>query len=135
MSSFVDPNVLAVAEQLRRRADAGFLKYGTTTERTDIDLLGWIQHAQEEALDLAVYLERIKAELRRPLEALEEEIADAALMAARLAPIPVLDAVPEKTAPAPLRRYAATIARTLVLSWTGATLSIVLWLLLLAFKQ
>jgi len=59
----VDNNVEAVREMLKTRMETGLKKYGVTTERTDIDLLGWLQHAQEEALDLAVYLERIKSEL------------------------------------------------------------------------
>ena len=59
-----DKNVEAVRQALYDRMQAGYKKYGVTTERTDIDLLGWIQHAQEEVLDLAVYLERIKAEIK-----------------------------------------------------------------------
>jgi hypothetical protein len=59
-----DKNVEAVREMLKSRMEVGFKKYGVTTERADIDLLGWLQHAQEEALDLAVYLERIKSELK-----------------------------------------------------------------------
>jgi hypothetical protein len=42
---------------------AGYQKYGVTTERVDIDLAGWLQHLQEELLDAAVYVERIKREL------------------------------------------------------------------------
>lgn len=60
----IDVNVEGVVEQLRARSKAGLEKYGVTTERQDIDLLGWVQHAQEEVMDLAVYLERIKAELK-----------------------------------------------------------------------
>lgn len=60
----MDKNVSEVVTQLFERADRGLSKYGTTTERTDIDLLGWLQHAQEECLDLAVYLQRIKQDLK-----------------------------------------------------------------------
>jgi hypothetical protein len=59
----VDGNVAGVMFQLARRADAGFAKYGTTTERTDISLTGWLQHLQEELMDASVYVERIKKEL------------------------------------------------------------------------
>lgn len=45
------------------RMQSGLAKYGTTTERTDIDLFGWLQHLQEELLDAAVYVERIKQEV------------------------------------------------------------------------
>jgi hypothetical protein len=43
--------------------EVGFKKYGVTTERKDIDLLGWLQHLQEELLDAAVYIERLKQEV------------------------------------------------------------------------
>jgi hypothetical protein len=42
---------------------AGHAKYGVTTERTDISLAGWLQHLQEELLDAAVYVERLKRDL------------------------------------------------------------------------
>lgn len=42
------------------RAELGKNKYGTTMERTDLSLEDWLTHAQEEALDLAIYLEKIK---------------------------------------------------------------------------
>jgi hypothetical protein len=57
-----DKNVEAVITQMRSRAEIGYKKYGVTTERTDIDFLGWVQHAQEEAMDFIVYLERLKQE-------------------------------------------------------------------------
>jgi hypothetical protein len=49
----------AVAEKLQKRAEAGLAKYGVTMERTDLSRLDWLIHAQEEAMDLAVYLERL----------------------------------------------------------------------------
>ena len=41
------------------RAEVGEKKYGTTMDRTDLSTTDWIKHAQEEAMDLAVYLEKI----------------------------------------------------------------------------
>ena len=41
------------------RAEVGGKKYGTTMERTDLSTIDWVKHAQEEAMDLAVYLEKI----------------------------------------------------------------------------
>jgi hypothetical protein len=64
MPTAPDPNVERVREALRVRSVAGMLKYGVTTERCDIDLRGWLQHLQEELLDAAVYIERIKQELK-----------------------------------------------------------------------
>lgn len=53
----VDANVEAVRAKLLARSEVGLRKYGTTTERTDLGPVAWLRHAQEEALDLAVYLE------------------------------------------------------------------------------
>tara|TARA_R110002167_G_scaffold191200_1_gene393595 strand:- start:70 stop:306 length:237 start_codon:yes stop_codon:yes gene_type:complete len=41
------------------RAEVGKKKYGTTMERVDLSSLEWLIHAQEEAMDLAVYLEKL----------------------------------------------------------------------------
>jgi hypothetical protein len=48
-----------VIDRIRERAMRGVQKYGTTMERRDLSRLDWLRHAQEEALDLAVYLERL----------------------------------------------------------------------------
>lgn len=55
----IDPIVEAVREKLKQRSQAGFLKYGTTLARGDLSRTRWLLHAQEEALDLANYLERL----------------------------------------------------------------------------
>lgn len=60
-----DNNVNAVIAAYKARAAKGFAKYGTTTERTDVDLLGWLQHLQEELMDATVYIERLKKELQK----------------------------------------------------------------------
>jgi len=49
----------SVCDKILERADVGKLKYGTTMERTDLNRLEWLNHAQEEALDLAVYLQKL----------------------------------------------------------------------------
>ena len=59
-----DENVFNVVCQYAERAQKGFKKYGTTTERTDIDLVGWLQHLQEELMDATIYIERLKSELK-----------------------------------------------------------------------
>lgn len=59
----MDKIVSSVIEQIKQRSEAGFNKYGTNMERTDLSLIDWLQHAQEEAMDLAIYLERIKQDL------------------------------------------------------------------------
>ena len=57
-----DPVVECVLEKLRLRSLVGHKKYGSLMDRTDLDTLAWLRHAQEEALDLAVYLERLQYE-------------------------------------------------------------------------
>ena len=54
----------AVIDQIRKRRDAGRSKYGTTMERTDLSILQWVQHAQEEAMDFSIYLEKLKRVLK-----------------------------------------------------------------------
>jgi hypothetical protein len=49
----------AVAKKLQDRAAIGKNKYGVTMERTDLTDIDWLKHAQEEAMDLAVYLEKL----------------------------------------------------------------------------
>jgi len=47
-----------VIGKLRQRAELGKKKYNTTMERKDLTRKAWLIHAQEEALDLAVYLQK-----------------------------------------------------------------------------
>ena len=61
-----DQNVTSVIEQLRNREKAGLIKYGTNTERTDLETIEWLQHLQEELMDGAVYIERLKRDLSQP---------------------------------------------------------------------
>ena len=53
-----------VAKQLLDRAKVGENKYGTTMERNDLSLMEWFQHLQEELLDAAVYVEKLKQEVQ-----------------------------------------------------------------------
>jgi hypothetical protein len=41
------------------REKKGFSEYNHTMDRTDLTKEEWIQHAYEEALDLALYLKKI----------------------------------------------------------------------------
>jgi hypothetical protein len=59
-----DSVVYRIAHLLKTRSETGIRKYGTTLDRTDLSVKQWIDHAIEEALDLALYLERIKSELK-----------------------------------------------------------------------
>ena len=53
-----DKNVLNVMARFKERSEAGIKKYQTTLERTDLSTLEWLTHAQEEAMDFVLYLER-----------------------------------------------------------------------------
>jgi len=58
-----------VINQFAIRSKKGVEKYGVTLERNDIDLLGWVQHLQEELMDAVLYVERIKDELQNQTQA------------------------------------------------------------------
>ena len=60
----VDRIVIQVLNQIADRSEKGLEKYGTNLERTDLETLDWIQHAQEEAMDLCLYLERLKEQIK-----------------------------------------------------------------------
>ena len=63
-----DFNVERVRRMLKERSMVGLNKYGTTTMRTDLDILDWIQHLQEELCDAAVYCEVLKNRMRDDLK-------------------------------------------------------------------
>ena len=58
-----------VCTKITQRANVGKKKYGTTMDRKDLTKPQWLKHAQEEAMDLAVYLEKL-------IEEIEEEEND-----------------------------------------------------------
>ena len=58
-----DSNVEAVINSIREREERGMSKYGVNTDRTDLSTLEWLQHLQEELMDGAVYIERLKKDL------------------------------------------------------------------------
>ena len=59
-----DKIVNTVIKRMVDRSAVGMVKYGVTMERKDIDTIGWIDHAIEEALDFACYLERLKQDIQ-----------------------------------------------------------------------
>ena len=52
-----DTNVEKNRELLLQRSNAGVVKYGMTTDANPFELRDWLQHALEEALDMANYLQ------------------------------------------------------------------------------
>lgn len=59
-----DSIVFSIVSQFVKRSEIGKSKYGTTLDRTDLSVLDWIQHAQEEHMDAILYLEKLKQELK-----------------------------------------------------------------------
>ena len=55
-----DTVVESVIQQFKTRSEIGIQKYNTTLDRTDLNRFEWLQHAQEEAMDLILYLEKLK---------------------------------------------------------------------------
>ena len=48
-----------VCKKIAQRAEVGKSKYGVTMETAPLSRLEWLIHAQEEAMDLAVYLQKL----------------------------------------------------------------------------
>ncbi len=57
-----DTIVESVIKQFKERSERGIAKYGVTLNREDLSTLQWLEHAQEEAMDFCLYLERLKQE-------------------------------------------------------------------------
>jgi hypothetical protein len=52
--------LLSVEDKLRKQTEKGFKKYGTIVNPDRLPTVEWIDHAQEEIIDLLVYLECLK---------------------------------------------------------------------------
>jgi len=59
-----DRYVQQIKEKFEQRSQTGINKYNTTLERDDLSIVDWLNHAQEEAMDLALYLEVLKDKLK-----------------------------------------------------------------------
>ena len=66
-----------VCKKIQQRAEVGKNKYGVTMETAPLSRLEWLIHAQEEAMDLAVYLQKlIEMEVNPSLPSLLRQIND-----------------------------------------------------------
>lgn len=59
MKDTVDSIVESVINKYKQRSNTGIKKYGVTMDRDDLTDVEWLTHAQEEALDLSLYLEKM----------------------------------------------------------------------------
>lgn len=57
-----------VCEDISRRQAFGMGKYGVSVENNPLTQREWVNHAYQEALDLAVYLRRIMEEMDKSNE-------------------------------------------------------------------
>ena len=75
---FRDPVVQSVVNKFVDRSDVGFAKYGKTLRDDQSDVFTWLNHLQEELMDAALYLQRLKEEIStlREEKALLQEIND-----------------------------------------------------------
>jgi hypothetical protein len=66
MSEFrLDSVVASIIAKFERRARMGKQKYNTDLDRTDLEKIDWINHAQDELMDGILYLEKLKQELQK----------------------------------------------------------------------
>jgi hypothetical protein len=63
LNDIKDPIVENVRNLLSVRSKMGMVKYDTTLEDSKLSTLQWLQHLQEELLDGACYIERLKKDL------------------------------------------------------------------------
>ena len=54
-----DSIVESLIDEHVKRAKMGQKKYGQTLDRNDLSVIDYLQHAKEEAMDLALYLEKV----------------------------------------------------------------------------
>jgi hypothetical protein len=71
-----DKIVLRVLARFNERSQVGIKKYNTTLERSDLSTLEWLTHAQEEAMDFVLYLERLKDEYKAKQKAALIELSN-----------------------------------------------------------
>ena len=59
----LDSIVKSVLDKFVKRSLVGKKKYNTDLDRTDLTIVEWVQHTQEELMDATLYLEKLKQTL------------------------------------------------------------------------
>ncbi len=59
-----DSIVQSINEKLVDRAEVGYNKYNATMDRDDLTTDEWINHAMEEMMDMLLYMEKLRVELK-----------------------------------------------------------------------
>ena len=57
----IDNIVERVVSLFRSRSQRGIQKYGITLDKNELSNREWLQHLQEELMDAALYVEKIKS--------------------------------------------------------------------------
>lgn len=57
----IDNIVERVVSLFRSRSERGIEKYGTTLDKNELSNREWLQHLQEELMDAALYVEKLKS--------------------------------------------------------------------------
>ena len=57
----IDEIVERVVSLFRSRSQRGIHKYGITLDKNELSNREWLQHLQEELMDAALYVEKIKS--------------------------------------------------------------------------
>jgi len=55
-----DSIILETIDKFLLRGEIGYAKYNTNMDRTDLELIDWINHSLEEQMDNILYLTKIK---------------------------------------------------------------------------
>ena len=63
MSKINDKIINRVINKIQKRAEAGYKKYGVGLDKDEQSLDTWLNHLQEELMDAANYIEKIRAVL------------------------------------------------------------------------
>lgn len=67
-----NPIIYSVIEKLHKQQEKGLQKYGVEVETSSHDLKGWLEHAQQEAIDFTTYLEAAIQLLEEQVKSKEE---------------------------------------------------------------
>jgi hypothetical protein len=59
----MDSILTELLEKYVQRGEFGKVKYNMDMDRDDLSITEWVSNAQEEAMDLSIYLTKIKREL------------------------------------------------------------------------
>lgn len=67
-----NPIIYSVIEKLHKQQEKGLQKYGQEVKTSSYDLKGWLEHAQQEAIDFTTYLEAAIQLLEEQVKSKEE---------------------------------------------------------------